>query len=377
MTTIRDVARAAGVSIATVSRVFNGSTRVTDATCERVRTAASRLDYWPNEAARSLTTSRTHTLGVLLPDLYGEFFSEVIRGIDHAARQEHFQILVSSSHADTNALVLVARSLRGRVDGLIVMAPDEATAAAISQMTGNFPVVLLNPRFDVATCSTISIANFDGAYGMVRHLLKIGHRSIATIKGPSGNIDAEERLRGFRAALQEAGKETSPVLELQGDFTESSGYRCAKQILRCLPRPTAVFAANDYMAVGLMSALGEAGLRVPQDIAVTGFDDIAIARYLNPPLTTVRVDAYELGEHAVRQWLMATQPGHPARQTQEVLPARLVVRNSCGSTEPREMDLRPRHRLRNPETPPDEPYPHPAAPPARAPASGTARRTGE
>jgi LacI family transcriptional regulator len=376
MTTIRDVARAAGVSIATVSRVFNGSTRVSDETSKRVRTAAARLDYWPNEAARSLTTSRTHALGILLPDLYGEFFSEVIRGIDHAARRERYQILVSSSHADTETLVAVARSLRGRVDGLIVMAPDEGTAAAISQMKGNFPVVLLTPRFEVKTCSTISIANFEGAYGMVKHLMKVGHRLIATVKGPSGNVDAEERLRGFRAALHEAGRETPGELEFQGDFTESSGYRCAKRILRCLPRPTAVFAANDYMAVGLMSALGEAGLHVPQDVAVTGFDDIAIAQYLNPPLTTVRVDAYELGEQAVRQWIYSTRSGRQV-PAHHLLPANLIVRSSCGSTEPLAMDLRPRHRSRTPEMTADDPHPDPAAPSAEETVRTTPGRTVE
>ena len=343
--TIRDVARAAGVSIATVSRVFNGSSRVSEGAYQRVRSAATQLDYCPNETARSLTTSRTSTLGVVLPDLYGEFFSEVIRGIDHAARQEHYRILVSSSHADTDALVSIARSLRGRVDGLIAMAPDEGTAAAIGQMTDNFPVVLMSPRFNVQTCDSISIANFEGACAMIEHLLSIGHQTIAMIKGPPGNIDAEERLRGYRTALRDAGKETSPALEFQGDFTESSGYQCCGAILRCQPRPTAVFAANDYMAVGLICAIGDTGLRVPQDIAVTGFDDIALAQYLNPPLTTVRVDAYELGERAVRKWICSAQEGGPV-DGHETLPATLVVRKSCGTREPVAADLRPRQRRR-------------------------------
>ena len=346
VTTIRDVARVAGVSIATVSRVFNGSACVSAETCRKVRSAAARLDYWPNEAARSLTTNRTHTLGVLLPDLYGEFFSEVIRGIDHAARQGHYQILVSSSHADTDALVSVARSLRGRVDGLIAMTPDEGTVAAISQMTDNFPVVLLNPRFDIRTCSTISIANYDGAHSMVEHLLHVGHRRIAIIRGPQGNVDADERYRGFLDALKTAGIDRDASIDFQGDFTESSGYQCAKKVLRCNPRPTAVFATNDYMAVGFMSAMREAGVGVPEDVAVTGFDDIAIAQYLSPPLTTVRVDAYELGEHAVRQWVASpslTGNGALAERTHEILPATLVVRNSCGTKGPQAVDPRPRH----------------------------------
>jgi LacI family transcriptional regulator len=342
--TIRDVARAAGVSIATVSRVFNGSSRVSEETRKAVRSAASKLDYWPNSAARSLTTSRSQVLGVLLPDLFGEFFSEVIRGIDHAARREKLQILVSSSHTDTDALLAAARSMRGRIDGLIAMAPDKGSAKAIHQITRKFPVVLLNPRFATNGCPAISIANFEGARAMVNHLTRLGHRDLAMITGPPGNVDAEERLRGFRTGLADAGVTPRAGLEIAGDFTESSGYRAAIKILRRRPRPSAVFAANDYMAIGLLSALRDAGVDVPGDMAVTGFDDIAIAQYLNPPLTTVHVDAYELGEQAMRLWVESTRTPTPAPPSREVIPATLVVRNSCGSTQPRAAEARARRR---------------------------------
>lgn len=334
MATIRDVARVAGVSIATVSRVYNGSTRVSDETRKKVRTVAAKMDYWPNGAARSLTTSRTHSLGVLLPDLYGEFFSEVIRGIDQAARREKYQILVSSSHADDEALIAAARSMHGRIDGLIAMAPDAASTAAIKQIAKSFPVVLLNPRVEVEGCGAISIANYDGSHSMVRHLLSLGHRRIAMLSGPAGNVDAEERVRGYRAALREAGIPLDKRMELTGDFTESSGYARASDILALKPRPTAIFAANDNMAIGLLSALREASLRVPEDVAVTGFDNIAISRYVTPALTTVNVDAYELGDRAVMQWLgrLGANAREPVKH--EILGATLVVRRSCGSTLP-------------------------------------------
>ncbi|MBK8229393.1 MAG: LacI family DNA-binding transcriptional regulator [Candidatus Eisenbacteria bacterium] len=331
MATIRDVARVAGVSIATVSRVYNGSARVSDETRRKVRAVAAKMDYWPNGAARSLTTARTHSLGVLLPDLYGEFFSEVIRGIDHGARQAKYQILVSSSHADSDALVVASRSMHGRIDGLIAMAPDVASTAAIKQIARNFPVVLLNPRVEVEGCYAISIANFEGAHTMVRHLIAQGHERIAILKGPHGNVDAEERLRGYRSALRESGIHPLPELEFDGDFTEASGHRRAKEILALEGLPTAVFAVNDYMAIGLLSALRDAGVRVPEDIAVTGFDNIAISQYLSPPLTTVQVDAYELGQRAVQQWLLAIEPeGRSTPPRHEVLPATLVIRRSCG-----------------------------------------------
>ena len=336
MATIRDVARAANVSIATVSRVLNGSPRLSEDARRRVSRAAAELDYWPNGAARSLTTRRAHAFGVLLPDLYGEFFSEVIRGIDHAARGEKFQVLISSSHANADEVVSAARSMRGRVDGLIVMAPDERSAEALDRISRRFPVVVLNPGFGVEECSTVSVANFAGAYALVGHLLRLGHRTIAVIKGPPENVDAEERFRGYKQALGEAGVQPTSTLEIQGDFTELSGYRAAPELIRLDPRPSAVFAANDCMAVGLLSALSTAGIKVPHQMAVAGFDDIAIARYLTPPLTTVHVDAYELGARAVRLLVSAKQSSDPTLCSHEVVPTQLVVRRSCGSTGPRE-----------------------------------------
>ena len=340
MVTIHDVARAAGVSIATVSRVFNGSVRVSEDARRRVRSASTQLDYWPNVAAQSLTTSRTQALGVFLQDLYGEFFSEVIRGIDQRARREKYQILLSSSHADTRDLLAAARSMRGRIDGLVAMAPDKGSLDAIDQIAKSFPVVLLNPRSQVAGCGSVSVANLDGAYAMVDHLARLGHRDIAMIKGPPGNVDSEERLSGYRRACRDAGLEPGQAFEIQGDFTESSGYQAAADILALSPRPTAVFAANDYMAIGLLSALHAAGIDVPREMAVAGFDDIAISQYVNPPLTTVHVDAYLLGQRAIQQWISSLHSASPANRKQEVLPTTLVVRNSCGSKQARAADGR-------------------------------------
>jgi LacI family transcriptional regulator len=330
MATIRDVAQRAGVSIATVSRVLNESTRVSESTRQRVWAAFDDLDFSPNGAARSLTTRRTNVLGVLLPDLYGEFFSEVIRGIDLAARREGLHTLVSSAHAETDTILSAARSMRGRIDGAIVMAPDASTAEAIHRIRDRFPVVLLNARFEIPGCSSISIANSDGAYDIVKHLLRLGHGPIAILKGPTGNIDAEERLRGYRRALEEAGIEHDASLELNGDFTESSGYRAAGEILRHSRRPSAVFASNDSMAIGLMCSLGNMGIDVPRSVAVAGFDDVAIARYLTPPLTTAHVDAYRLGERAVALLLSALSK-EKSDQKHETLPCPLVIRETCGA----------------------------------------------
>jgi LacI family transcriptional regulator len=303
---------------------------VSGESCRRVLAAAASLDYWPNPAARSLRQSRTHALGILLPDLYGEFFSEVIRGIDHEARRYKFQVLISSSHAEAEAIAAAARSMRGRVDGLVVMAPDSETAQSIDRVARRFPVVLLNTPSANGT-SAVAIANAEGARAVVGHLLALGHRAVAVIKGPRGNADAEERLGGYRQALAAAGIELIPGLEIDGDFTECSGFRAAAPLLELTPRPTAVFATNDYMAIGLLSALGARDVRVPADMAVAGFDDIAIAQYVTPALTTVHVDAYELGACAVRLLVAAigAQNGAPCRH--EILPTTLVIRQSSGA----------------------------------------------
>lgn len=333
MANIKDVAREAGVSVATVSRVFNDSDLVSVDTRRLVRDVAGRLKYWPNGSARSLITSRTNAIGVLLPDLYGDFFSELIRGIDLAARREGFHLLVSSSHADTQALIAALRSMRGRIDGLVVMAPDVDAAAAIQDAAGGSPVVVLDPGIGLAGCDTITMANQDGAFRMVRHLIGLGHRRIATITGPARNVDAQQRVVGYRAALAQAGIAHDAALEIEGDFTEPSGYHAVANLLALDPRPTAVFFGNDYMAIGALSALARAGVRVPEDIGIAGFDDIAMARYLTPALTTVHVDLIEFGARAIRRLLEVKDglPGDVPRH--EVVGTQLVVRRSCGAPE--------------------------------------------
>jgi LacI family transcriptional regulator len=332
MINIKDVARAAGVSVATVSRVQNGSALVKEATRRRVGEIAARLGYTPHGAARSLITSRTNTLGVLLPDLYGEFFSEVIRGIDQTAQQHGYHLLVSSSHDDRSAVETAFRSMRGRVDGLIVMWP-EMDETAVPSLPARFPVVLLSSPIGPDGFDVITVANYEGAYAMVCHLLDLGHRRIAIIKGVEGNADAAERLRGYRAALATSGI-ASRELEVAGDFNEESGFRATRELLRREVRPTAIFAANDAMAIGALSALREAGLRVPDDMALAGFDDIPMARYLDPPLSTVHVDISALGEHATLRLLAAVRDKERHKHRAETLPTTLVLRRSCGATVP-------------------------------------------
>lgn len=331
MVTIKDVAREAGVSVATVSRVFTGSGPVSEATHRRVSEVGARLGYVPHGAARSLITSRTSTIGVLLPDLYGEFFSEVIRGIDQTAQRHNYHLLVSSAHQRQSAIEAALRSMRGRVDGLILMSPDSDARPAVAQLPPNFPIVFLNSPAAGDQIDSITVANYEGAYAMVRHLIGLGHRHIAMIRGATRNFDAAERLRGYRAALADAGIAPGAGWQLEGDFSETSGYAAAQRLAAEPRRPSAVFAANDSMAIGALSGFRRAGLRIPTDVAVTGFDDIPMAQYMDPPLTSVHVDISALGEHATRTLLHAMEHRGQHSRTQEVVPARLMVRMSCGS----------------------------------------------
>ena len=330
MVTIKDVARAAGVSVATVSRAHNRSRLVTEATGRRVRAVAERLGYSPHAAARSLSTRHTSTIGVLLPDLYGEFYSELIRGIDQTAQRHGFHLLLASSHNEKDAITAALQSMRGRVDGLVVMSPAPGAHLAVRDLPASFPVVLLNSAATGAAFDAITIANARGAADMVEHLVGLGHRRLAMILGPDGNADAAERLRGFRAAVEAAGLERDDAWEVPGDFTDSSGFEAGVELLRHARRPTAVFAANDAMAIGALSAFREAGVAVPGDVAVAGFDDIPMARYTHPPLSTVRVDIVALGTRAATRLLEAVGNTRRHRKRRERLPVALVIRESCG-----------------------------------------------
>lgn len=329
MATIRDVARASKVSIATVSRVFNDSPAVSEVTRQRVRAAAQSLGYWPNGIARSLITNRTHMLGVVLPDLHGEFFSEVIHGVDEASRAHGLHVLVSRASARADELTSALRSMRGRVDGLVVMAPDLRASETLEQTARSIPTVVLNPDRPLESVDTVAIDNGGGARQVVSHLIRLGHRCIAMVTGPEHNADSRQRLEGYRRALADAGLFTTPDLVVAGDFTEPSGYDAALQLLARSHRPTAIFVANDVMAVGVLGALDDLGVPVPGDIAVAGFDDIPLAQYLRPPLTTVHVDMLGLGRRAVELLL---DPGRRERTPgrHDVLPTTLVVRRSCG-----------------------------------------------
>lgn len=326
--TIKDVAREASVSVATVSRALNGHENVAEGVRKHVTEIANRLRYQPHAAARSLSSRRTQTIGVVLPDLYGEFFSELIRGIDAVARARRQHLLVSSYHGHPEEQGEALRAMRGRVDGLLVLSPyADRPGFLTDNLPTALPAVLINTHLPDATYPVLSIDNFGGASAMVKHLAEAGHKRIAFICGPEDNFDASERLRGYRTALAQHLPDAEPI-ELPGDFDESSGYEAGKRILASKQRPDAVFAANDMMALGCLYAFNEAGVKVPADIALAGFDDIPLARFVHPTLTTMRVSIAELGGLALTRLLQSIESDESQPSTLQTLVPELIVRES-------------------------------------------------
>src|SRR5256714_5190687 len=282
--TLKDVAREAQVSTATVSRVINGHGNVSEATRERILGVAERLRYVPDSGARSLSTGLTHTIGVLLPDLYGEFFSEIIRGIDQAARGRGLHLLLSGVHGSAAEAARAIRALKGRVDGLLIMSPYADAAFLEEHSAADTPAVLMNTPVRGYGHSAFCIDNRGCARVMVSHLASVGHRRLAFISGPADNFDATERLAGYHEALRELGLEAGERV-LPGDFSEESGYRAAQSLLTPQGRewPDAVFAANDMMALGSLFAFNEAHVGVPADIALAGGGGTTLAAVALPP----------------------------------------------------------------------------------------------
>ncbi len=334
--TIKDVALAAGVSVATVSRAVNGASNVLPETRQRILDAVRTLRFTPSGAARSLITRRTDTIGAILPDLHGEYFSELIRGLDQAARARGLHLLVSSSHGGSDETAAALRAMNGRVDGLIVMSPHADAAFLAHNLPTNLPAVLVNTGVDLPGHIQFVVDNFGGAAEMTRHLLASGRSRVAFIRGPEGNHESLERLRGYRAGLQQRQQE----IIFDGDFTQEAGWATGQQIAMLALQPDAIFASNDMMAIGCMAALSAAGVRVPENIAVVGFDDIPMARYLTPALTSVRVPIAALGANALNALvdiveMPAIDVAHPNKpQPMIVMPVELVVRQSCGAKPP-------------------------------------------
>ena len=294
--TIRDVARRAQLSVATVSRALNGFENVSEQARERIAAAVEELGYVPHAGARSLSLARNNAIGVVLPDLHGEFFSEIVRGMDREASRRGYLLLLSNLHAGGAQAAQALRAMRGRVDGLVVMAPHLPAQELGSALPKGLPSILINTREDSGQHPSIHLDNAAGVRAVVDHLASLGRKRLVHIAGPATNIDAQERESAFRAAVSDHGLSGVVVV---GDFEMESGEAAIRELLKQGTEFDAIFAANDNMAIGALEALRSAGKTVPADVAVVGFDDIPLARHLG--ITTVRVRIAELGERAIQR----------------------------------------------------------------------------
>lgn len=288
------------------------------------------LNYMPHAIGRALVTHKTNLLGVILPDVHSEFFSELIRGIDHAARERSYHIIVSSTHSNKKEIESMLGVMQGgHVDGLIVMSPHISADGVLKRLSPRSKLVFVNSYTNGGKFVSVAIDNFNGAYRMVDHLIGHGYEKIAIIKGEESNFDAQERFNGYLQALKKHRIRRISELEINGNFTEESGYDGMMKILKLKTKPTALFCANDSMALGALRAMHEKDIIVPGEIALAGFDDIPSAQYVLPSLTSVHVPIYELGTAAVESLLDEGKGDAPGGR-KKILNTSVVKRESCG-----------------------------------------------
>ncbi len=330
--TIYDVAREAGVSTATVSRALNDSEQIAPATRQAIEQAVERLGYRPNTIARSLVTKSTQTIAFLLPDITNPFYAALVGGIQEVALASDHTMLLCTTGGDAAReeeylSLLRAKQVDGAlVDGL-VMTPDR-----IAQFVEDgFPIVCLDRDVTSQSVPLVQVDNERGARMATEHLLELGHTRIAHVTGATELGISGERIAGYREALRSARLSYDASLVAAGRFTEDGGYEATRSLLDAGLDFTAVFAANDLSAIGTMNALAESGRAVPGDVSVVGFDDLRLAAYTSPPLTTVRQPATEIGRQAT-EILIGLINGRRVRRLRSLLEPTLVVR---GSTAPR------------------------------------------
>jgi LacI family transcriptional regulator len=330
MPNIQEVAARAGVSSTTVSHVVNNTRFVAEHTRARVQAAMDELGYRPNALARSLRRGQTHTIGLILPDSANPFFAEVGRGIESAAFDLGYSVILCNTEGDLDKEHLYMDVLSNKqVDGIIFVAAGERTDSLRALLRRKLPVVVVDRNLTGVEVDAVLTDNRQGGYLATRHLIELGHRRIGCIAGPSHLTPSADRVTGYRTAMTEAGLPTEDGLIVRGDFHPESGRTAALALLSRSDPPTAIFACNDLMAVGTLRAAAETGRSVPVDVAIVGFDDIELASYTFPPLTTVAQPKLEMGRMALQ--LLIEHMRDKSRPTdREVLPTKLVVRGSCG-----------------------------------------------
>jgi LacI family transcriptional regulator len=337
--TIRDVARAAGVSYQTVSRVLNATGPVADGTRARVVRAIEDLGYEPDPVATSLATRQRHTLGIVSATFEGNACIQVLEGASAYAHDHDYQIVIAGEeHRSRSEPTGISLLKRQRLAGVLIIyhGSRDDNFRLLEDLPRSVPVVTTGYAFDRSDVVAVTVDTSSAAEEATRHLLAIGHRRIAVITGAHAAYETVQRDQGYRRAIEQAGRPVDEGLIVEGDWFVDSGYRAGMRLLDSGVEFTAVFAHSDRMAIGCIRAFRDRGLRIPEDVGVVGFNDISLARYVEPPLTTVRYAGYELGRVCAKALLaLANGAASPADVVAEadrtILTPRLIVRSSCGA----------------------------------------------
>ncbi|KAA3664838.1 MAG: LacI family transcriptional regulator [Chloroflexi bacterium] len=328
MTTIRDVARQAGVSISTVSHVANNTRAVSAESRQRVEEAMAELGYKPNAVARSLRRQQTNSIGMIMPDSANPFFAEVARGIEDSSFTQNYSVILCNSDGDLEKQVAYTNVLiEKQVAGMVFVSAGVSTELVDDLHRRRVPLVVVDREVPDVEVDTVMTNHYQGGCQATQHLIDLGHKRIACISAGSELSPSTDRVVGYLDTLTKNGIEPDDSLIVRGDFQYKSGYDAANQLLRLAEPPTAVFACNDLMAVGCISAAVERGFNVPQDLSVVGFDDVNLAAYTNPPLTTIAQPKREIGVLTI-EMLLARIQNLDAPHRSERLDTKLVVRQS-------------------------------------------------
>lgn len=329
MSKMSDVAKMANVSTATVSRVLRSPDSVKEDTRNKVLCAIETLNYQPNMVARQFRTKKTKTILVVVPDITNPFFSKVLRGIEHTAVQNGYQVILGDTENDEIRESEYLDLLRQKQADGGVLLTARMNRKNLEEIAEQFPVVLACEYVDGLNVPTVSIDNISSAKKATEHLINLGHKRIAHISGPVSVVLSRDRMKGYRQAMVYHELPIEPVFMQEGDFSFESGYNQMLKFLALENPPSAVFAASDEMAVGAVKAARSNGLRVPEDLAVVGFDNIELGSIVEPGITTIEQPKYQIGNMAM-ELLVKLIDQEELQKNQSVLEDKLIIRDSCG-----------------------------------------------
>lgn len=328
MITIKDVAKKAGVAVSTASYALNGSNKVSEKTKERVLSAANELKYVPNNAARNLKLRKTNLIGLFVNNINGPFYDKLVKGVQDVINMKDYEMIIFCDSGRTEGTSYNFLK-EGRVDGAIIISSNITNEQILDLNSEGLPLVLLDRKMKNSNLCSVTVDNVKGSVDAVEHLIKLGNRKIGFISGPKNSFDNKERMKGYLDTLKNNSIDVIDKYILKGMFTEESGYEAVKEFLsKNNDIPDAFFSSNDEMAIGAIKAFHEAGIKVPQDVAIVGFDDIILGSYIKPKLTTIRRPMYELGMFSTNM-LMSILEGKSTNSSL-VLSTKLIIRESCG-----------------------------------------------